>query len=151
MSWCCMVPVRLAYPNDEKLFKSAQVFGQNLGVAFQMVDDVIDFEPHGEKDFAKDVKEGLINFVMAELLRQNPHLTEAVSCCLGQPAFQNPWSASELESAVKTVREKSASYLKIAEEEFQFIKSYSDPGDPGVLESVGAVETLMEFLKFRHS
>ena len=151
MSWCCTVAVRLAYPADKKLLKSAQNFGQNLGIAFQMVDDVIDFAKQGEKDYAKDLKEGLVNFVVAELLVQNPQLTGEVAKCLNQPTFDSPWTQKEIDQALASVREKSAGYLKVAQTEFNFIKTFSDSSDPGVAECIGAIEMLIEFLKVRQS
>jgi geranylgeranyl pyrophosphate synthase len=145
------VPVRLVYPNDKKLFESCRNFGVNLGTAFQMVDDVIDFEKAGEKDYAKDVKEGLVNFVMAELLHQNPHLRSKIASCLGAPQFEVPWTQGELSKAVDVIREKSGLYLEKAQHEFNFIKTYSDAASPEVLESIGAIELLLEFLKVRQN
>jgi geranylgeranyl pyrophosphate synthase len=151
MAWCCSVPARLAYPNDTKLLESCRRFGSSLGIAFQIIDDVIDYDKSGEKDFAKDLKEGLVNFVTAELLRQKPSLSHSVSQCLGKSEFQLPWNEADLAQAVSVVRAKASEYLDSASREFQFIKGYCDQGEPGVSECVSALENLLIFLKIRQS
>jgi geranylgeranyl pyrophosphate synthase len=151
MSWCCTVPARLCYPDDQKLLASCKNFGLNLGTAFQMVDDIIDYEKAGAKDYCKDIKEGLVNFVAAELLIQNPNLSEKVALCLGTLEFVAPWSETEIKNAIESVREKSDTYLKNAQNEFNFIKTYSDIQDPGVAQSIESLEMLIGFLKVREN
>jgi geranylgeranyl pyrophosphate synthase len=151
MSWCCIVPARLSHPEDLKLLESCRRFGHNLGVAFQMVDDIIDYEKSGEKDYAKDVKEGLVNFVMAELLHLNPSLSQQVSQCLGRTDFAPPWSEAQLSQAIEGVREKSEKYLVHAADEFNLVKSYCDIKSPGVSQAVESLEMLLGFLKVRQN
>src|SRR4051812_20909403 len=46
--WCCVTPVRLARLEDQLLDVCVQL-GESLGVAFQMIDDIIDYDSKGEK------------------------------------------------------------------------------------------------------
>jgi geranylgeranyl pyrophosphate synthase len=75
MSWCCMVaPVISQHSAD--MVRLCRDFGEYLGIAFQMVDDTLDFKKDGEKSYALDLKEGLINFVACELIDIHPPLLQ---------------------------------------------------------------------------
>lgn len=71
MSWCCMVAPVLSGAKPE-MVKMCRDFGEYLGVAFQMVDDTLDFKVGGEKSFGLDLKEGLLNFVALEMVEIHP-------------------------------------------------------------------------------
>jgi geranylgeranyl pyrophosphate synthase len=58
-------------PETVQLFGS---FGEALGFAFQLADDVLDFEEDTGKPFAQDLREGVINSVTLRLLEWDPGL-----------------------------------------------------------------------------
>lgn len=150
MSWCCLVAARLAYPGNNKLNEACQMFGMSLGIAFQMVDDVIDFELDNEKDYAKDLKEGLSNFVTFELLKLYPELKDQVQQYMNG-ASEVPWSELQIETAKEVVRKNSQVFLSQAQMYFETIKEYSKPDDPKVRECIDSIELVIEFLKVRKS
>lgn len=109
MGWSARVAARIAPGSTPELVEVAGEFGIQLGIAFQMVDDVIDFEPTSAKDFSKDFNEGLVNFVVATLLKNHPQLTSSLSSSFGTSNFV--WPQAELEESKQIVREKAADYL----------------------------------------
>src|SRR5262249_28216644 len=124
MSWCCLVAARLADPSNTKLIEACKQFGLNLGIAFQMVDDVIDFETENEKDYAKDLKEGLVNFVVFELVKLYPELKGQVQALLGNSFTKVAWSDIQIETAKDIVRKKSQMFLNQAQINLEVIKQY---------------------------
>lgn len=126
MSWSCRVAARLAPNSSEELIEACTRFGKALGVAFQMVDDVIDFEISSEKDMAKDFKEGLVNFVVAEMTIEFPELKSKLSEQLGRGENTIiPWSPEQLEIAQDKVRLEAEKYLAEARLNLEIMKSYS--------------------------
>lgn len=115
MAWSARVATRVSAGADEKLVETASEFGFNLGIAFQMVDDVIDFEDSSEKEYAKDFSEGLVNFVVARLLRSNSLFADSLVETFGKGSeFKTLWPQVELEAAKSEVRALAADYLQKA-------------------------------------
>lgn len=115
MIWCCTAPVRLKRM-DDSFIPLFQMFGECLGIVFQMIDDIIDYDLKSEKPFGHDLREGLVNFVTLELLEENPKLYEPVQKLLGDKTnFKNwPWSTLELQYACDRVRARACAKLEVA-------------------------------------
>ncbi|MBC7691773.1 MAG: polyprenyl synthetase family protein [Methylotenera sp.] len=60
IAWSAAAPARLRNAAPE-VVGALDAFGKNAGLAFQLVDDALDFSDRSGKDFGKDLKEGLIN------------------------------------------------------------------------------------------
>ena len=77
MGWCCWSGSYVAL-EDEELANKAARFGHLIGIAFQMVDDTLDFSD-GEslKDAHLDLEQNLVNSVVFDYLAQNPAKMEA--------------------------------------------------------------------------
>jgi octaprenyl-diphosphate synthase len=106
IGWCCAIPARLRGDRDS-LVDSLREFGVSIGVAFQLIDDCLDFDQSSGKPFAQDLKEGQINFVTRDLLEKSPHLKLEIKSHFASPA-SGDFSADfmrELESAKKRVLE----------------------------------------------
>ena len=97
--WCSIVGVCLAKQQKgdrdwTKLQQLAYDFGLNLGLAFQFVDDTLDFDPTGQKDFMLDEENGVLNAVMVHWLNLDQQAREqflAGQHCtpnLADPLFQ---------------------------------------------------------------
>lgn len=71
MSWCCLAPGIMAQASAEKI-DLARRFGHHLGLAFQQMDDTLDFSADSQKDVGLDLSNGLVNFVMFEWLNEDP-------------------------------------------------------------------------------
>lgn len=71
MSWCCVSPA-IVKGLPEHLQGYFRQFGINLGLAFQLIDDALDFSGSSQKDQELDLKNGLVNSVIYEWLLINP-------------------------------------------------------------------------------
>jgi geranylgeranyl pyrophosphate synthase len=124
LAWCCSVGPVLAELSDSLVLRLREL-GIHLGIAFQQVDDVLDFQVGGEKPFAQDIREGLVNRVGFELIRANPSLAEPLRRTIAlwrhssaEVALQSPWpwQEKELEAARHVVRLSAQAHIEAARE-----------------------------------
>jgi len=147
MAWCCGAAASLA-KSDGKVIEASRKFGEALGVAFQMIDDIIDYDPSGGKPLAQDIREGLVNFVTLELLEENPQLLEPVQKMLGQDISHPtwPWKEHELALACDRVRARAQAKLEAADQILsQISKSLEKPN----FEALQALRSILVYLKER--
>lgn len=150
MSWCCVVAARVSEYNSADLRQMCSDFGENLGIAFQMIDDVIDFAEAGEKDFAKDLKEGIVNYVISDLLKRKPEYKDKTKELLGKTEeIEFPWTNTDLEESIQNIRNLSQAYLKRAEDKLAEIKKAVPPKNEMATESYSSLENLLQFLSIR--
>ena len=115
LRWCCSTPARLASRGAD-FVRTAEKLGETLGLAFQMIDDVIDFEVGGEKPFAQDLREGTVNFVTLEMIERRPELSRQLVEVLGRESRTYPWSDDELQAAREAVRARVEDRMREADE-----------------------------------
>lgn len=152
MMWCCTTASRLAR-QDEGVISSCRSFGEYLGIVFQMIDDIIDYDPHGEKAFAQDLREGLINFVTLEMLEENPDLSGSIQKLLGEEKFFPaspqtgwPWTSQELSVACDRVRARAQAKLETADQILtQISQNVQLPNE----ESLQALRSILVYLRER--
>jgi geranylgeranyl pyrophosphate synthase len=73
MSYCCVAPAILSGA-DKNTVELCRKFGNHLGLAFQLIDDTLDYSGDSQKDQELDLKNGIVNAVIFELLNQHPEL-----------------------------------------------------------------------------
>jgi geranylgeranyl pyrophosphate synthase len=73
MSYCSVAPAILSGA-DKKTVELCREFGLNLGLAFQLIDDTLDYSGDSQKDQELDLKNGIVNAVVFELLANHPEL-----------------------------------------------------------------------------
>lgn len=115
LTWCSIVGPYLANFESEierdKLVLLARDFGRHLGLAFQFIDDTLDFQATGQKDFMLDEENGVLNAVMVEWFSLD-HTARA--------QFENQEQAIPdiscdlFNKALKKVRERALDHLKSA-------------------------------------
>lgn len=71
MSYCCLAPAILADFSPE-MVKVAKSFGESLGLAFQMIDDTLDYNEESMKDQLLDLQNGIVNTVIFHHLTTHP-------------------------------------------------------------------------------
>lgn len=140
MEWCCVAPMRLAKV-DPSLLSLARYFGECLGIAFQMIDDIIDYDASGEKPFAHDLREGLVNFVTLEMIEANPTLREPIQKLLGHEQAPGvwPWKSHELVTACDRVRARAQAKLEAADQVLSQISKAIPSLDFDALQSLRAI------------
>ena len=77
IGWCWGAPARLKGYTGATL-SAFRGIGLHLGVAFQLLDDCLDFDSRSGKPFSQDLREGQINFVVRDLLERAPDLRDEV-------------------------------------------------------------------------
>ena len=71
MSYCSVAPAILSGASIETI-ELCREFGRRLGLAFQLIDDTLDYSGDSQKDQELDLKNGIVNAVVYELLEANP-------------------------------------------------------------------------------
>jgi octaprenyl-diphosphate synthase len=149
MAWCCATALRLAGREPEWI-DAARLFGESLGVAFQMIDDIIDYDADGEKPFAQDIREGLVNFVTLEMLEANPALFEPIQKLLGAVPAEGPgawpWREEDVLTACKKVRARADAKLEVAE---QLLNQMVQSLGPLNQDAVQALRSIINYLRER--
>ena len=112
MSWCTTAPA-LFGDKSPAVVEYARSFGTNLGVAFQLIDDCLDFSEKSNKDLFLDLDNGMINSVLFELLQENAKLHEAYG--KGE-SLRSLWDSGEftyehLTGPLLKVRQKATEHL----------------------------------------
>ncbi len=119
MSWCTISPAILANASDD-LVTLSRSFGNNLGMAFQLIDDAMDFRSavEADKDNNLDFANGIINSVVYELFINSQTLFKQYKSGETLNLFNYE---SELMAAVKTIRLNAKTYIDTAEQELRQI------------------------------
>ena len=73
MSYCTLASAILT-KQSQNVQKNAREFGINLGIAFQLIDDTLDFSGESLKDSMLDLNNGVVNAVFYDYLEKNPTL-----------------------------------------------------------------------------
>ncbi len=73
MSYCAVAPAILSGA-DHSTVELCREFGRRLGLAFQLIDDTLDYSGDSQKDQELDLKNGIVNAVVYEILSANPEL-----------------------------------------------------------------------------
>lgn len=71
MSWCCLAPALFKHSNV-KTVELLRAFGDNLGIAFQLMDDALDGSTDSQKDQFLDIENNQVNAVVLEFLMEHP-------------------------------------------------------------------------------
>lgn len=114
-----MAPARMR-AMDPIVARLCKELGVSLGIGFQLIDDVIDYDPQGEKDFARDLKNGFVNMVTWELIQNNPELVPEIKAFLhGQVTPLPDWHPDLVEKAISGVRQRACDELSRAREKLE--------------------------------
>ncbi len=146
MAWCGGTAARLA-GKSQVWVDLARQFGESLGIAFQMIDDIIDYDPAGEKPFAQDIREGLVNFVTLEMIESRPSLLEPIQRILGAvpDSPQWPWQPSDVDNACVNVRARADAKLEAAGQILDQLAQLPQSSP----EAVQALRSILNYLRER--
>ncbi len=119
MSWCSLAPATLAnLPTQSR--EQAKLFGHHLGLAFQMIDDALDFSQTGEsfKDQYLDLENGIVNSVVFRWLEKDHELFSSFKSGENLQAIVTSrlerGLPSELELSISEVRSEAREHLESA-------------------------------------
>lgn len=138
MAWCCVVPAHLS-DAEPRIREACRRFGERIGLAFQMKDDLLDFKPNAEKPFAQDLREGLVNFLTRELLDAYPELEPRIVALLGTHPDCWPWTESQLATAGERLSLRIFRTLEGARADLAEIAASLPPDRESALQSLTSV------------
>ncbi len=75
LEWCSVSPFVMVRSNDE-IINLARNIGSNLGICFQLYDDLLDFSTDSQKDQFLDVENGQLTYLSYLYLKQQDLLDE---------------------------------------------------------------------------
>lgn len=135
MGWCCAVAAWLQ--GDTLRAERLRTWGENVGVAFQMIDDVLDFEATSGKPFAQDLESGLVNFVVWEMTQARPELIDEIRKKWRTPAQKFEWNLMHVAQAQERVRARAGAKVEAARLELRALfKDQTDSVEVRALELV---------------
>lgn len=111
MSWCTASPAIIGNFNDAFLAK-CKSFGYHLGMAFQLLDDTLDFSQKSNKDVNLDLENDLVNSVIFEWFELNQ--TAWANYLAGSSVKASLQGADHLDRAIYKVRSNAKSHLDLA-------------------------------------
>lgn len=129
IEWAVKAPLLYTQQSSD-VIESAVKYAQEIGIAFQLVDDTLDFSPAAEKDYAKDIQEGLVNSVSRYALKQNPKLGAVILRTLGTSdvselrEFQHHWRNSIEQIHQKAVCHYESALYALGEVEKHFLTEH---------------------------
>ncbi len=114
MKWSCLAPAKLSQQPRDVQELCAQM-GDDIGLFFQMLDDVNDFNTKSGKPFGADIINGQQNFVTSHLLSHSPQFAQELR------HFKQTGEMtilSDIEKSRRVVVEKSIELEKTLNERF---------------------------------
>jgi geranylgeranyl pyrophosphate synthase len=123
IEWCCQVPFFYQGAPESKT-RMAKIFGYHLGMAFQKIDDSLDYEHTSGKDYLKDLKEGLLNSVSVFLLENAPNPGAFSSPESVAERFDELFSVESVQWAQAQVRQSAEVHVEMARQALEQLKVF---------------------------
>jgi geranylgeranyl pyrophosphate synthase len=120
MSYCTVAPAILAKMPRE-IEDICRQFGISLGLAFQLIDDTLDYSSNSLKDQALDLQNGIVNSVVFELLSQKPELMKRFKSGEDLSVLL---AAEDMLPAVKKISDEATLHLTHATELLGSLKTF---------------------------
>ncbi|MBD64573.1 MAG: hypothetical protein CME62_05175 [Halobacteriovoraceae bacterium] len=141
--WCFIAPYLASTP-DHKLYDDLVKLGEEIGIIFQMTDDIIDFNSESKKTYGLDFRNNNLNYVLHFVGLNHPELTKK---------FLQLESMDELTETEKTYFDAA---IKLAKDRMQkkvqlcrdIIARLSQSAD-GDTSSLSEIESLIDLLQTR--
>jgi octaprenyl-diphosphate synthase len=145
MSYCTETPA--IYSNQSKLIQDeSKKFGINLGIAFQLVDDTLDYSDSSLKDSALDLNNGIINSVVFELFSQDSSLMKSFQAGNDMTALLVP---TIMKSPLAIIKSEAEKYLMLASENLAVIERELNSNDPKTKQSIESLQLIVSYLALR--
>jgi geranylgeranyl pyrophosphate synthase len=110
MSYCTLAPAIFSKMPQE-VQEISRNFGINLGLAFQLIDDTLDYSGNSLKDQELDLKNGIVNAVVFELLSARSDLMKRFR--EGED-LAGLLSSEDMRPSVKMISDEASNYLENA-------------------------------------
>ena len=146
LAWCCSAVAEISKAPQETVSK-CHSFGEKIGVAFQMIDDNLDFCDVTGKDKYNDLKDGLINFTTLNLLKKYPELYYTIHQIRGSSFVEVCWTQKQIAEAMEETKKEANLLLEEAKNIFLDITNSSNSKD--VIQVTDEVFQFIDLIKER--
>ncbi len=145
MSYCCVAPAILKglAPNAVEL---AREFGKNLGIAFQLIDDTLDFSGNSKKDMLLDLDNGIVNSVVFEWMELNPELKKRFQ---EGGDLREIFTSDHLDQAISIVRERALAHIQKSKDALDILINEAGISDEHATKSKVPLLNILSFLANR--
>ncbi len=154
MSWCAVAPAILARLSADEI-SLARKFGKHLGLAFQQIDDTLDFAGDGLKDQHLDLKNGIVNSVIYNWFEKNPLQYKRFQSGSDLELIYLEMTSDSLTKSVDEVKDIALRNLETANESLEEIKEIwfkHSPTDTQRFENaLEVVQVIISYLAHRTS
>jgi geranylgeranyl pyrophosphate synthase len=149
MSFCTVAPAILSRQSSVVINESRQ-FGINLGIAFQLIDDTLDFSSDSLKDSLLDLQNGVVNSVFFEYLNSNSDLLNRFKKGDDLISLVN---VDDLNSSIETITILAHQYLELAHHNLEIIEANLNKNldSKKVAESIEHLKLIISYLALRKS
>ncbi len=120
MSYCTLAPAMYA-GMPKNIQEICRQLGVSLGLAFQLIDDTLDYSGESLKDQELDLKNGIVNAVVFELLDTRPDL---MSRFKGGEDLTGLLSSVDMKPSVEKISNEATKHLEEATHALDSIKNY---------------------------
>lgn len=141
IAWCCVTPAIKANQSKE-VIELARNFGLKFGVAFQEIDDVIDFQTTSLKDRFQDLRNGILNSVLFELFDIDPTTKQRIKT--NRDAIEEISKEAAFTEACTRVQKRAQNRLVHCKEDLEKLQSLTFKNDSK--RSLKAQKTLFALL-----
>jgi octaprenyl-diphosphate synthase len=145
MSYCTLAPAIYSHQNPVIKEESRQ-FGINLGIAFQLVDDTLDYSDSSLKDSALDLSNGILNSVVFELFSNHPYLMKRFKEGSDMSSLLDP---SIMQGPLATIKLEAEKYLMLASKNLSVIENELNSSDSKTKRSIESLQLIVSYLAFR--
>lgn len=120
MSYCTVAPAIFAKMPPE-IQQISRNLGISLGLAFQLIDDTLDYSGSSLKDQELDLKNGIVNAVLFELLASRPDLMQRFK---GGEDLTDLLDSVDIRPSVEIVSKEALNHLENAHKSLNKVGSY---------------------------
>ncbi len=122
MTWCgvsAAIISESASSQKTEICDLARSFGHHMGLAFQLLDDTLDFSGDSQKDNLLDLKNGQVNSVIYEWLELHPDILKKFK---DGEDIMDLFSDDRIDEAISMVRGQAQNHLGICRENLAQMK-----------------------------
>ena len=145
MSYCTEAPAIFSKQN-EIIKKESKLFGVNLGMAFQLVDDTLDYSEASLKDSALDLSNGILNSVVFELFSKHPYLMKRFKEGSDMSSLLEP---AIMQGPLTTIKLEAEKYLLEASNNLSVIEAELSIKDEQSKLAIESLQLIVSYLAFR--
>ena len=129
IAWCMSSSAHLSNQSTE-VIELCHKYARHIGIAFQLRDDILDFDAKNGKDLYKDIKEKIINAVSFYLLQKN---LDFAKCFKDNSSFdpaKTYWTEDSLMHSIEMVENRAKAHIGEAKnclEELEKLRAKNRP------------------------